>query len=74
MKKQEQIKQAKETLEKYGYYVGSLWSLPDIQDEYDCSNDVAMEILDQAIECNMSNVWDSIHIIAEDLELNIKTI
>ena len=72
MEKQEQIKQAKETLEKYGYYVGSLWSLPDIQDEYDCSDDVAMEVLDQAIECNMNNVWESIHAIAEDMNLTKK--
>ena len=68
--KQEKIKQAKETLEKYGYYIGSLWSLPDIQDTYNCDDNMAMEILDKAIECNMGNVWESIHILAEDYELN----
>jgi len=29
-----------------------------------------MEILDKAIECNMGNVWESIHILAENYKLN----
>mgnify|MGYP003153933859 CR=1 FL=1 len=64
-----EIENAIKLLEKHGYYVGALWSLPDIQDTYKCDDDTAMSVLDKAIEVNMENVWESIHIIAQDMEL-----
>ena len=70
--KQKQIEAARNVLEHYGYYVGSLWCLLDIQENYECDDKAAYEILDRAIEVNMENVWESIHAIAEDMNLTKK--
>ena len=40
------LKKAKEVLKSNGYYVGSLWQIEDVTDQYECSNDEAQNVLD----------------------------
>lgn len=61
------IKQAKQVLRDNGYYVGNLWSVQDVIDNYNCTDDEAQEVLDGALQNNatMEQIWYAIHHHAE---------
>ena len=63
------IKQAKEVLESKGYYVGNLWSVDDVHSRYECTNEVAQEMLHKALtnDATMEQVWLSIDTVIEDV-------
>lgn len=56
------IEQAKEVLRKEGYYVGSLWNISDVQSKYECTDEEAMQVLEDAVdnEWIIGEIWDSI--------------
>jgi hypothetical protein len=56
------INKAKELLEYYGYYTQNLWSIYDVQNKYDCSNEEAQKILNTALtnEATYEQIWFSI--------------
>ena len=68
-----EIKEAKELLKNKGYYVDTLWHIDDVKSKYDCSDDVAQEVLGHAMntECTMNQIWEAIEYMAED-EFNLK--
>lgn len=41
--------QAKDFLESKGYYVRNLWTILDVQEAWECDNDEALDILDDAL-------------------------
>ena len=59
------VEQARQFLEEKGYYVDNLWTVRDVTDKYECSDEVAQEILNSAV----SNDWiiEQIHLTIEDL-------
>lgn len=61
------IKQAKDLLESKGYYVGNLWSVDDVHSRYECTNEVAQEILHKALtnDATMEQVWLAIDMVGE---------
>jgi len=49
MEKVIKIQKAKKALEDAGYYCGSLWSLLDVQEKYNCTEEDAYRVLDKAL-------------------------
>ena len=49
-------------------YVDLYWSLPDVQEQYDCNDETARDILYSSLtnECTMDQVWFSINHFAEE--------
>ena len=66
------IIKAKVLLENEGYHVGNLWRTEDVCDRYDCTDEVAEEVLDNVFErqyiCEI--IFEMIDHEAE--EMNIK--
>jgi len=75
-KKLKDVNQARELLEKNGYFVKNLWHVDDVMSSYNCSEEVAQEVLYSALTNNymMSVVWETIQDIAIDLNLEEKQI
>ena len=46
-------REAKDILRKYGYFVDNLWSVEDVTDRFDCSDETAQDVLHQAL----TNSW-----------------
>ena len=44
-----EIEQAKKTLRDAGYFTDNLWHVDDVKQNYDCDNETALEILDNAL-------------------------
>lgn len=71
VKKEEQ---ARQTLKEAGYFVDNLWSIHDVMDRYECTEEEAQEVLESAL----TNGWivEQIHLtianIAEDFNLKEK--
>ena len=68
------IEYAKKVLKAYGYFVDNLWNIEDVQDRYECDEDTAQDILDQALtnEGTMERIWIAIDIMAEIENLKLK--
>ena len=62
---------AKEVLKNLGYYVDNLWQVADVQSKFNCTDDEAQEVLDQALqnEATMEQIWFAIDFHAEDNDL-----
>jgi len=59
MKDTKEVQLAKEVLKNNGYYVENLWSIQDIQNQHICSDEIAYEILGDAIE--QDGIYEAIH-------------
>lgn len=57
--------QARQFLKEQGYYVDNLWSVYDVTDRYECSDEVAQEILKGAV--NNDWIMEQINEIIVDL-------
>lgn len=68
------IREAKEVLRKQGYFVDNLWSVEDVTDRFDCSDEVAQEILYRALTHPyiVERIHEMIQDIAIDYRLNEK--
>jgi hypothetical protein len=66
--------EAKEVLRKQGYFVDNLWSVEDVTDQFDCTDEVAQEILYKALThpWMMERIHEMIHDIAFDYALKEK--
>jgi hypothetical protein len=42
-------REAKEALKKQGYFVDNLWSVEDVTDRFECSDETAQNILHRAL-------------------------
>jgi hypothetical protein len=56
------VEQAKQVLKEAGYFVDNLWHVSDVKDRLDCNNDIAQEILEEALtnEATMEQIWMAI--------------
>lgn len=66
-----EIENAKGVLKKHGYYVENLWNVIDVTDNYECSEEDAQEVLDNALtaELTFEEIWYAIQTAAEDMNL-----
>jgi len=62
------IEEAKEFLEKEGYYVGNLWHIHDVQGKFKCSDAEAQEVLNGALnnEATIEQIWYAIDVHGEN--------
>lgn len=60
-------KDARELLETQGYFVGNLWHINDVMDRFECAEEDAQYILEQAL----TNPWivESIHNTIRDIAI-----
>lgn len=58
--KQEQ--EAKDFLRSKGYFVDNLWQVADVQGKFNCTDEEAQEILEEALtnDCTMEQIWFAI--------------
>jgi len=65
---------AREFLKSKGYYVGNLWSIDDVQHNYECTDIEAMGILDKILQSDwlISEVFQMINHYAEENNLKLK--
>jgi hypothetical protein len=65
------VAQAKQVLKNAGYYVDNLWQVEDVSDNYECTEEEALEVLDSAMQndATMEQIWFAIKFVAEDMEL-----
>lgn len=68
------IFKAKELLFKEGYYIGNLWHIDDVKNNYDCDDEDAYNILNQAVasEYVQEQIFGAIDEIAFQYELKEK--
>jgi hypothetical protein len=67
-------REAKEELRKQGYFVDNLWSVEDVTDRFDCSDETAQDILYQALTNSyiVERIHETIRDIAMDYDLREK--
>lgn len=65
------VKIARELLRKKGYFVDNLWHVDDVLQNYSCSKEVAMEVLEKALinEATMEQVWLAIDDVADAMAI-----
>lgn len=62
------VEQAKQILRDNGYYVDNLWRVEDVQDRFNCTEEDAQEVLDDALngEWIMEQIHYAIREVAEE--------
>jgi hypothetical protein len=65
------IKDAKEILEKHGFFVDNLWHISDVNEFYICDDDTAQSILSKSLN-NHDSVFEAIDYFANELNLERK--
>lgn len=68
------VEEAKAYLTEQGFYTGNLWSVEDVQNNYDCTQEEALEVLDGALqnEATMEQIWYAINYHAQENGLERK--
>jgi len=61
------VEQARQVLKQNGFFVDNLWNVYDVKSRYNCDDETAQHILNQALtnDATMEQVWLSIGIFAE---------
>ena len=61
------VEEARQVLKDAGFQVANLWSLPDVMDNYECSEEEAMNLLEQTLTNDhvIESIWASMDIIAD---------
>jgi hypothetical protein len=69
-----EIKKAKEVLEKHGYYVHNLYNAEDVQYLYECTEQQALQVLESSMDNDGTNeqISYSIRYFAEEMGLKEK--
>jgi hypothetical protein len=69
-----EIEQAKAILKQHGYFVDNLWSVSDVTDRYECTEEQAYDVLDEALtnEWVMEQIWFSIDDTCDSLKIELK--
>jgi hypothetical protein len=62
-----QIQKAKQLLKDNGYFVDNLWQVDDVKEKFECDDDTAQEVLNNALtnDATMEQIWLSIYIFGE---------
>jgi hypothetical protein len=65
---------ARQLLKSRGYFVDNLWSVEDVMDNYNCTQDQAEEVLEMALtnDATMEQIWLAIRYACEELEYKPK--
>ncbi len=65
-----EIEKAKATLRDAGYFVNNLWHVNDVKFKYECDNETALEILDNALanEGTMGQIWFAIEFAIDEIK------
>jgi hypothetical protein len=69
--KSSSVATARELLRSKGYFVENLWCIDDVMENYECSKDVAYDVLHRAMknEATMGQIWYAIDDACETLEI-----
>jgi hypothetical protein len=69
-----EIEKAKQILRDAGYFVDNLWHIDDVQQNYDCTDEQAMEVLECALtnEYTQEQIFDAIDDSADYMGLTRK--
>ena len=61
----------KNELKERGYFVDNLWTKDDVHSRFNCTDDEAQEVLEQALtnDATMEQIWLAIQFHGEDNEL-----
>ena len=62
------IDKAKKVLEEAGYYVNNLWHVKDVQSKFSCSEDEAMDVLENALtsDSTFEAIWFNIDYFGQE--------
>jgi len=62
------VEEAKAFLTEKGFYTGNLWCVEDVQSKYNCTEEEAQEVLDDALQndATMEQIWFAIDFHAEE--------
>ena len=62
------VEQAKKVLEDAGYQVNNLWHIEDVKQNYNCTDEEAMEVLVEALdnEATIGQIWFAVNFHAEE--------
>jgi hypothetical protein len=68
------VEEAKAYLTEQGFYTGNLWSVDDVQANYDCTEEEAQDVLDGALQndATMEQIWYAINFHAQENGLERK--
>jgi hypothetical protein len=68
MSKFKSVEEAKAYLTENGYYTDNLWCVEDVQNNYDCTEEEAQEVLNGALqnEATMEQIWFAINYHAQE--------
>jgi len=68
------IEEAKKTLMEAGYFVDNLWCVQDVQENYNCTEEEAQEVLSKSLtnDGTYEQIWTSIGYYAESINLKRK--
>jgi len=63
--------EAKKVLENEGYFVDNLWQTCDVTMNYDCTEEEAQKVLNEALtnEATYQQIWEAISYSAESFNL-----
>tara|TARA_R110000822_G_scaffold129554_6_gene265745 strand:+ start:855 stop:1100 length:246 start_codon:yes stop_codon:yes gene_type:complete len=63
----------KDELQSRGFFVDNLWTTEDVKSKFNCTEDEAQEVLEQALtnESTMEQIWYAIDFHGEENELSI---
>jgi hypothetical protein len=69
-----EVEQARAILKQHGYYVDNLWSIQDVTDLYECTDEQAYDILENALhnECIMEQINVDISYACDYLKIKLK--
>lgn len=72
--KERKIEKAKQFLKDNGYFTDNLWHVDDVKGNYDCDDEKAHSILNDALQndATMEQIWLAISIAAESEGLERK--
>jgi len=65
------VKELKRLLEQQGYYTDRLYQLEDVQAKFDCTDEQAQKVLDNAMnnEATTNQIWESIDCAADVMDI-----
>lgn len=63
----------KDELQSRGFFVDNLWTTEDVKSMFNCTEDEAQEVLEQALtnESTMEHIWEAIDYHGQENELSI---
>jgi hypothetical protein len=69
-----EVQKAKAILKQHGYFVDNLWSVQDVTDRYECTEEQAQEVLNRALtnEGTVEQIWFDINYACDYLNIKFK--